>query len=184
MPDSGPSPKNIVGTVTYELSVDRCVKKGSEPFFQDKGCKKGVRRKRALTPFLLVDAHHVRHWADGGETRMDNLVLLCHRHHRLVHEGGFGVSITSDGEATFSYPDGRTLHPCNDGRFRGNVISIRRKNAASGRDICPETLSPNWRGERMDLNMVICGLQDADQGKAIFCCEQAVGLVRIRHDRP
>ena len=35
------------------------------------------------------DAHHVQHWADGGATRLDNLVLLCRRHHRAVHEGGF-----------------------------------------------------------------------------------------------
>jgi hypothetical protein len=34
------------------------------------------------------DAHHKVHWADGGETRLDNLVLLCRRHHRAVHEGG------------------------------------------------------------------------------------------------
>ncbi len=34
------------------------------------------------------DAHHKLHWADGGETRLDNLVLLCRRHHRAVHEGG------------------------------------------------------------------------------------------------
>ncbi len=34
------------------------------------------------------DAHHRVHWADGGETRLDNLVLLCRRHHRAVHEGG------------------------------------------------------------------------------------------------
>jgi len=35
------------------------------------------------------DAHHVRHWADGGTTCLDNLVLLCRRHHRAVHEEGF-----------------------------------------------------------------------------------------------
>ena len=35
------------------------------------------------------DAHHIDHWVDGGATSLDNLVLLCRRHHRLVHEGGF-----------------------------------------------------------------------------------------------
>ena len=34
------------------------------------------------------DAHHRVHWADGGETRLENLELLCRRHHRAVHEGG------------------------------------------------------------------------------------------------
>jgi hypothetical protein len=40
-----------------------------------------------------TDAHHIVHWADGGETRLDNLVLLCSRHHRAVHEGGFRVEV-------------------------------------------------------------------------------------------
>ena len=37
----------------------------------------------------FTDAHHVQHWADGGATRLDNLILLCRTHHRLLHEGGF-----------------------------------------------------------------------------------------------
>jgi hypothetical protein len=37
----------------------------------------------------FTDAHHIQHWADGGPTRLDNLVLLCRTHHRLLHEGGF-----------------------------------------------------------------------------------------------
>ena len=37
------------------------------------------------------DAHHVVHWAEGGPTRLDNLVLLCRRHHRLLHEGGYSI---------------------------------------------------------------------------------------------
>jgi hypothetical protein len=30
------------------------------------------------------------HWADGGETKLSNLITLCGFHHRLLHEGGFG----------------------------------------------------------------------------------------------
>jgi hypothetical protein len=39
----------------------------------------------------FTDAHHIRHWADGGPTQMDNLVLTCKTHHRLLHEGRFRV---------------------------------------------------------------------------------------------
>ena len=44
-----------------------------------------------------LHGHHVRHWADGGETSLDNLVLLCPTHHRLVHEGGFDVQRLDNG---------------------------------------------------------------------------------------
>ena len=37
-------------------------------------------------PARRCDAHHIRHWADGGETALSNLMLLCRRHHRAVHE--------------------------------------------------------------------------------------------------
>ncbi|OFW67255.1 MAG: hypothetical protein A2Z12_05955 [Actinobacteria bacterium RBG_16_68_21] len=38
-------------------------------------------------PRRWCDAHHIVHWADGGSTSLGNLVLLCDRHHTLVHEG-------------------------------------------------------------------------------------------------
>lgn len=47
-------------------------------------------------------AHHVRHWADGGATDLDNLVLLCGHHHRLVHHGDW--SITMDGGFPVFHP--------------------------------------------------------------------------------
>jgi hypothetical protein len=37
----------------------------------------------------LCQGHHLVHWISGGETRLDNLILLCNRHHRMVHESGW-----------------------------------------------------------------------------------------------
>ncbi|MFB3105199.1 MAG: DUF222 domain-containing protein, partial [Pseudomonadales bacterium] len=56
-----------------------------------------------------IDAHHIKHWADGGETSLDNLILLCSHHHRLVHEGGFSVATRRDGSRYFARPDGRPV---------------------------------------------------------------------------
>ena len=60
----------------------------------------------------FVDAHHIVHWARGGETRLDNLVLLCRHHHRLVHERGFTVGRDpGSGRLAFRTPDGIRLEP-------------------------------------------------------------------------
>src|SRR2546421_7156457 len=40
-------------------------------------------------PAAWTDAHHIRHWADGGPTKLWHLILMCRRHHRLLHEGGW-----------------------------------------------------------------------------------------------
>lgn len=50
---------------------------------------------------------HVRHWADGGETALSNLVLLCRPHHRAIHRG-FGVEIV-EGRPVFRRPDGSPI---------------------------------------------------------------------------
>jgi hypothetical protein len=41
-----------------------------------------------------VDAHHIKHWADGGETSLDNLTTLCRFHHRELHRGSFELTHT------------------------------------------------------------------------------------------
>jgi hypothetical protein len=53
--------------------------------------------------------HHIEHWAHGGPTTLSNLVLLCRRHHRAVHEEGFQVDQQLDGELRFRRPDGRPI---------------------------------------------------------------------------
>jgi len=42
-------------------------------------------------------AHHVVHWTRGGSTNLDNLILLCHRHHWMAHEGGWQLVRTDEG---------------------------------------------------------------------------------------
>lgn len=55
----------------------------------------------------FTDAHHVKHWADGGETSLDNLILLCAHHHRLVHEEGWKVGWWPQGQPAFTDPRGQ-----------------------------------------------------------------------------
>ena len=55
---------------------------------------------------LRTHAHHITHWAHGGETAMDNLVLLCPFHHRMVHEGGWRVEMDERGMPDFFNPLG------------------------------------------------------------------------------
>jgi hypothetical protein len=50
--------------------------------------------------------HHVRHWSNSGETNLDNLMLLCTRHHTLVHEGGFRIEKDFQDRWSFLRPDG------------------------------------------------------------------------------
>ena len=54
-----------------------------------------------------TDAHHIRHWGKGGPTDLDNLVLLCHAHHRLIHEGGWTIRGHPSGRLRFHDPGGR-----------------------------------------------------------------------------
>ncbi len=56
-----------------------------------------------------LKAHHLVHWADGGGTDLDNLVLLCHAHHRLIHEGGWRTSGHPAHQLRFHDPGGRPL---------------------------------------------------------------------------
>ncbi|WP_373046905.1 HNH endonuclease signature motif containing protein [Vulgatibacter sp.] len=57
---------------------------------------------------LELDGHHVKHWAAGGETSLENLVLLCKCHHWYVHEGGCSMA-TENGRFVFYDPRGRRI---------------------------------------------------------------------------
>ena len=124
---------------------------------RDHGC-----RFPGCTCSRFVDAHHIQHWADGGETSMDNLVLLCRTHHRLVHEAGYGVQQTAGKGVVFSLPDGKIIPRGPDTRSRGNVVSIKSMNQKKGLNITPETSIPDWQGDQMDNSMAVEMLLDCE----------------------
>src|SRR5699024_9246495 len=71
---------------------------------RDDGCVfPGCARRRYL------HGHHIVHWADGGPTTLENMVLLCGQHHRCLHEGGFAVARDADGSLQFADGNGKAL---------------------------------------------------------------------------
>ena len=82
---------------------------------------------------------------------------MCRHHHRLVHEGGFGVH-SSNKAISFTAPDGKTIPTGPETRFRGNVFALTAQNTQSGIRITPQTTIPQWHGERMDDQMAVEGL--------------------------
>jgi hypothetical protein len=100
------------------------------------------------------DAHHIDHWMDGGPTSLDNLVLLCRRHHRLVHEGGFSLRWRPDQTIAFVYPSGAELHlaPPQPRIDIGHPLApTTARLAAQGITITPRTL-PTWDGGPFNLD--------------------------------
>ena len=111
--------------------------------------------------------HHIRHWAQGGPTTLSNLVLLCRRHHRAVHEEGYQVARGPDGGLHFRRPNGLPLPdvPPPVTVPADPVAALRARHAADGlqvdaRTTCatgsasgsiwpgPSTCCTRWLGHR------------------------------------
>ena len=97
-----------------------------------------------------LQAHHVVHWLDGGPTDMDNLVLLCERHHHRHHEGEF--EIRHVGRETFVFlVGGRELtrpEPCRD----------RAPIESELADVADDAATTRWDGSRLDRDLTVAGL--------------------------
>ena len=94
---------------------------------RDRGCRfPGCENHR------FVDAHHIEHWARGGETKIDNLVLLCRSHHRLLHEGGYSLERLPAGALRFRYPWGQPI-PDSPRPPPGSLAQLRERKRAGGR---------------------------------------------------
>jgi Domain of unknown function (DUF222)/HNH endonuclease len=115
---------------------------------RDRGC-----RFPGCTHTRYVDAHHVQHWAHGGETKASNLVTLCSFHHRKVHEGGVVIQTLGDGAFRFVRPDGRAFDSPTPAPSHWSQLPLSHQN--SDLRIDRESAVTLWRGERMDYGLGI-----------------------------
>ena len=121
---------------------------------RDRGCRFPMCSNRRF-----VHAHHVHHWAHGGRTSLDNLVLLCGFHHRLLHEGGYKMSLDAAGTARFFTPAGAEIAPVpRFPRCPGRSCHRRR----SGRD--PVRLGRRTHRLRRRGRLVVRGVGAASMG--------------------
>jgi hypothetical protein len=93
-----------------------------------------------------VDLHHIKHWANGGETSQHNLLCLCRRHHTIIHDKGY--VITPAGQ--FRTRDGQLIpHSPPLPRRDGDITTSHEA------DIAYHTIVPPWSGERLNLHYAI-----------------------------
>jgi len=117
-------------------------------------CFPGCERRRHL------QAHHRTHWAQGGETSLDNLVLLCFHHHRLVHEGGYTVEDDPAGGLRFRNRHG-VLTPNQPPRPPpGSLDGLLAENERLGLEIGPQT-NRNGGDSRFDLGDAVSAVSSA-----------------------
>ena len=114
---------------------------------RDGGCRfPGCNNRR------FVENHHLEHWADGGETSEENLVQLCRRHHHLIHEGGFTVTLRGE-RFVFRRPDGRLIAEVPCMRRRALPEPPRRRRGDTHRSGAREPVR-----ERLDLDHTVFAL--------------------------
>jgi hypothetical protein len=116
---------------------------------RDAGCRfPGCSHER------FMHAHHIRHWAKGGPTTLENLVQLCSYHHRLVHEGGFRVEPSGRGAVRFRRPDGRVVAPAPECR-RARGPALAEQHRARGVEVDQNTCRPLSAGDRLDYGLAV-----------------------------
>ena len=119
-------------------------------------CFPGCERRRHL------QAHHRQHWAHGGETSLDNLVLLCFHHHRLVHEGGYAIEDDSAGGLRFRNRHGVVCQTLPPRPPPGSIDELLAEHGRRGLEIDPET---NRHG--------VC--RPLDLARAVSACKHILG---------
>ena len=141
--DPSPALRQLVGTIDGE----RC---------RFAGC---TRRRR-------LHAHHVTPWAQGGATDLANLVLLCPRHHTLVHAEGFALVLLPDRRLSISTAAGIAVphrpplpfQPAQDLTEALNTQDQSTQDQGAHAPIDARTLPPQTSGDRLDLHYAVAVL--------------------------
>ncbi len=128
---------------------------------RDKGC-----RFPGCKTVKYTNAHHIIHWSDGGNTDLDNLVLLCSYHHHQVHEGGVRMEKDTQGYLHFYTKDGKEIE--NHSYLIKNLEESNRHfvdsylSSQAYSHISSDTISPRWSGESFDLVSILDALYSTE----------------------
>lgn len=106
----------------------------------------GCTRRRKL------HAHHVIFWAAGGPTDLANLVLVCGRHHTLIHRDGYRLTLLPDRSLSVTAADGAAVPHRPDLPWRPAA------ELDPDQQITADTLPPHWAGDRLQLDYAVAVL--------------------------
>jgi len=102
------------------------------------------------TSARFLHAHHIDHWLHGGRTSLGNLLFLCSFHHRLVHEGGFTITMNDAAEVLITAPTGRNV----SAETPDGIVAWRRSNWDDANPVSP----PSWDGAPVDYDAAVDAL--------------------------
>jgi hypothetical protein len=121
---------------------------------RDEGC-----RFPGCTNKYFIDGHHIKHWADGGETSLKNLVQLCRHHHRLVHEGGFTCEQPVGAQFVFRDQVGEVIDSAGYSPPTDYDLAEWMRNKMEDLHIDSKTCVSQWyAGDTMDYDLAVSSL--------------------------
>ncbi len=97
----------VLGSDSAVLDVGRTQRLVTAAIWKALVARDGHCRFNGCTrPPMMTHAHHIQHWADGGPTSLDNLILLCGHHHRFIHAGPWTIRRHGPNQFSFDPPPG------------------------------------------------------------------------------
>jgi hypothetical protein len=111
---------------------------------------------------IFLEGHHIKHWADGGETSLDNAALLCTTHHRYVHEYRYVVELGPDQRPRFRDPHGRLVTAVPAPAVAADLGWPRIRAANASLAIDAETIACEWDGRPADYGAIVGHLVACD----------------------
>ncbi|HLT35059.1 MAG TPA: HNH endonuclease signature motif containing protein, partial [Enhygromyxa sp.] len=114
-----------------------------------------------------VHAHHIQPWAEGGPTRLSNLVLVCSGHHRMIHEGRLKSRICGD-KIVFVDAWGRTMPAVAASGATGDDLEELERFLRDADLHIDGSTAPTWDGSRAGIAEALDWLLLAERGCGRF----------------